>query len=67
MTRPHFGTRDLLWAMLVLGLALGWLRTYRHLAVAQHNVRALQGAFEPEELRYANSGKIIEMPLNARP
>ncbi len=29
MARPKFSIRDLLWAMIVLGLALGWLLDHR--------------------------------------
>ena len=58
----RFGTRDLLWATLLLALALGWWRTYRRVAIAEHNVRALEGAFRPGELGYDRSGRIREMP-----
>ena len=67
MTYLRFGVRDLLWAMVVLGLALGWWRTYRRVAVAEHNARTLQGAFKSGDLRFNSSGKIVEMPLFAQP
>lgn len=58
----RFGRGDLLWAMIVLALALGWLRTSWRASVAEHDARALQGAFRPGELRYEGSGKVVEMP-----
>ena len=58
----RFGTRDLLWAMVLVAVALGWWRTYRRAEIAEYNVRALEGGFRPDELTYDRSGQIREMP-----
>ena len=60
--RFRFAVRDLLWAMVLLAVALGWWRTYRRTAIAEHNARVLEGTFRPGELSYDSSGRITEMP-----
>jgi|GEM_PF-3080431 len=60
--RLRFTTRDLLWAMLLVAVCLGWWRTSRRAEVAEHNVRMLEGGFRSEELVYDQGGKIREMP-----